>query len=201
VNVGALAAADVPDTLPGNAIRVLPGYEVDWSGAALGKPAALSMLLPDDVSALEGVFALYFGAADGTWLRLGGTVETGILATPIMRSGRYALFVDHGGPASGGTLTQVVVTPRVFSAAGSFAAEEAAISFNLGRAASVTVKIHNRAGRLMREVAAGRPMSAGANVVRWDGRDGDGRLAADGVYVVTIEALGRRETQTLALVR
>jgi len=94
-----------------------------------------------------------------------------------------------------------VVTPRVFSARGSFASEEAAISFTLGRPGPVTVRIYNRAGRLVREVASGQQMNPGANLVRWDGCDSDSNLAEDGLYLVVVEALGRKETRTLAVAR
>jgi hypothetical protein len=53
----------------------------------------------------------------------------------------------------------------------------------------------------MREVASGRQMNAGANLVRWDGRDGDANLAEDGLYLVVVEALGHKQTKTLAVVR
>ena len=65
----------------------------------------------------------------------------------------------------------------------------------------MTVKVYDRAGRLVREVATGQPMGAGANLVRWDGRSTDGSAVEDGLYLVTVEALGGRQTQTLAVVR
>lgn len=44
-------------------------------------------------------------------------------------------------------------------------------------------------------------MDAGANPVRWDGRDSDSNFVEDGLYLVVVEALGRKETKTLAVVR
>jgi flagellar hook assembly protein FlgD len=94
-----------------------------------------------------------------------------------------------------------MVTPRVFSPRGAFASDEAAISFSLGRSGPVTVKVYNRAGRLVREVTSGQQMNAGANLVRWDGRDSAANIVQDGVYLVVVEALGQKETETLAIVR
>ena len=99
------------------------------------------------------------------------------------------------------TLSAVSVTPRVFSPQGSFASEESGIGFTLGRSGSVTVKIYNRAGRVVREIISGELMGAGANLVRWDGRDRDGRIVVDGLYLVTVEALGEKQVKTVAIVR
>jgi flagellar hook assembly protein FlgD len=44
-------------------------------------------------------------------------------------------------------------------------------------------------------------MNAGANLVRWDGRDSDANQAEDGLYLVVVEASGKKETKTLAIVR
>ena len=92
-------------------------------------------------------------------------------------------------------------TPRVFSPTGGFAGNEVGISFTLGRPAPVTVRVYSRSGRLIREVIADQTMNAGANLVRWDGRDRNGGYAADGMYLVTVEALGRTERKTLAVVK
>jgi flagellar hook assembly protein FlgD len=94
-----------------------------------------------------------------------------------------------------------VLTPRVFSPRGNFAAGEVTIGFTLGRPASATVRVYDRSGRLVRELANGATYGAGANLVRWDGRDVAGAVAMDGIYLVSIEALGQKETRTLAVVR
>ena len=58
-----------------------------------------------------------------------------------------------------------------------------------------------RAGRLVREVISGEYMGAGANLVRWDGRDGDASIVGEDLYLVVVEALGRREVKTVSVVR
>jgi hypothetical protein len=195
----------VPDTLAGGAELVFPGYDVSWEGAELRKQATLGMMLGERAGARDpdGVLALYVLAEGQDWQRLGGTVESdgASISAAIEREGTYAVFSDSGGPAPGGGLSAVSFTPRVFSPSGSFANTEVAISFTLGRSGTVTVKVYNRAGRLVDELASRLRMNAGANVVRWDGRDGDGAEVPDGLYLVTVDALGETQVRTLAVVR
>ena len=126
---------------------------------------------------------LYAVDPSGHWRRLGGTIDD----VAIARGGRR--------------LSLVSVTPRVFSALGSYATSNAAISFTLGDPARVTVRVFNRAGRLVRTVAADQPVSAGANLVRWDGRGDGGRVTEDGLYLIAVDALGVRRTNTVAIIK
>ena len=110
------------------------------------------------------------------------------------------MYADPGGGSEGG-LTDLSFTPRVFSPSGSFADDEIRIGFMLGRSGSVTAKVYNRAGRLVKELASGLAANAGVNLLRWDGRDSDGIEVPDGLYLVTVDALGETQTSTLAVVR
>jgi flagellar hook assembly protein FlgD len=51
------------------------------------------------------------------------------------------------------------------------------------------------------EVASGEVMSAGANLIYWNGRNRNGEIVQDGLYMVTVRASDRKETKTLAVVR
>jgi hypothetical protein len=42
---------------------------------------------------------------------------------------------------------------------------------------------------------------SGNLLVRWDGRDFQANLVQAGVYLVVVEALGQKETNTLAVVK
>jgi hypothetical protein len=209
VDIVALADSEVPDTLGNETTRVLAGYEVSWGTAVLAKPAALEISYSGSLGCqlltppVPRTLAVYFSCGDNTWLRVGGTLDGPLecISCAVSEPGRYAVYTEGDGISGPSTLSDLSVTPRVFSAQGGFAASEVAISFTLGRPGPVTVKVYNRAGRLVREVASGQHMNAGANLVRWDGRDFQANLVQAGVYLVVVEALGQKETNTLAVVR
>jgi ligand-binding sensor domain-containing protein len=190
----------IPDTLSSGAVKVLSGYDISWEGAALKKVATLEMKFGDQGG---GSFSLYLFPEGGDWQRLGGTVDhdTHTISAAITQEGIYALFSEESVPVTGTGLSEISMSPRVFSPTGAFANEEVAISFSLGRSGPVTVKVYNRAGRLVKEVASGKPMNPGANLVRWNGRDSDGGLVPDGLYLITVEALKDKQVKTLAVVR
>ena len=48
---------------------------------------------------------------------------------------------------------------------------------------------------------SGETLGPGANLVSWDGRDEDRHDVEGGLYLVTIEALGEKNTRTLGVVR
>jgi hypothetical protein len=204
VGISALSDADVPDTLAGGVRCVLTGYELSWTGSTLEKAATLELLLSGAGSSSEGeTLALCFLGSGSSWERLGGTVEASgqSISSAVSRAGRYAVFAGAAQAPGSGALAGLALTPRVFSPGGTFATSEAAVSFVLGRAGAVTVKVYNRAGRLVREVVSGLQMGAGANLVRWDGRDGGGAVVAEGLYLVSVEALGQKQAKTVSVVR
>ena len=200
VGIVALADSVVPDTLADGAQRVLAGYEVSWDGAELEKAATLDVSYAEQAD--EGL-ALYVFGSDSTWKRVGGTLNASAktISVPLTEVGRYSVFAEQAGTVGPATLSALSVTPRAFSPGGAFASDEAAISFALGKSGSVTVRVYNRAGRLVREVASGQHMNAGANLVRWDGRDSDSNQVEDGLYLVVVEALGQTKIKTLAVIK
>ena len=84
---------------------------------------------------------------------------------------------------------------------GAFASSHARVGSTLGCSSSVAVKVYNRAGRLVREVVSGERMGSGANVVRWDGRDGGGEMVGDGLYLISAEAGGHKQVKTVSVIR
>ena len=60
-------------------------------------------------------------------------------------------------------------------------------TFVLNRQADVRVRVYSLAGRLVRDLGS-RSAGFGYNDVEWDGRDSDGNLPANGVYLYTLTA-------------
>ncbi len=77
-------------------------------------------------------------------------------------------------------------------------AETIALALPLDAWAEVTV--HDASGRFLRKVAGGA-YSAGSHVVRWDGRDQDGRSLSNGIYFLRLRSGMRSVSSRFAVVR
>jgi hypothetical protein len=75
------------------------------------------------------------------------------------------------------------------------------IAFALPRPETVTLTVHDLAGRLVRTLAADEPLTAGRHEREWWGRDDRGRPVASGVYLYRIEAGAFSETRRMTLVK
>jgi beta-glucanase (GH16 family) len=80
------------------------------------------------------------------------------------------------------------------------AAGQARLAFELPRAMPVLLRVHDVAGRPVRTLARG-DLAAGRHAAQWDGRDADGRLVAEGVYVVVLETPEGRRSRRMTLLR
>ncbi len=189
-------AAAVSDTLPDGGIRRSAAWNIGWTGSDLSKNGVLEMRPYIPAASL----AAYIESA-GTWRRLGGSDAGGGISLTLAQAGRYALFSGAVVPPASGGIGRLSLTPRAFSPSGGFGSSGLAIVFTLARPGPVTVKIYNRAGRLVRTVVEGMNGVAGDNVVRWNGRDRDSGIVGAGMYLASVEALGEIRTQALAVVR
>lgn len=168
--------------------------DVAWSGAALRKPATLE--IAKVASADHGAGLVIGRWTGGEWRELTSTAGARVSA-PITEAGRYALMEPARALPGAATLSNV----RVITATGARNARGAEIGFALGRAGAVTVKVYDTAGRLVRTVASGTGLGAGAHTLRWDGGGADGRQVSNGLYMVSVEALGHRVTRKIPVVR
>jgi hypothetical protein len=75
------------------------------------------------------------------------------------------------------------------------------VVFELPRPATVSLRIHDLAGRLVRSLARGEGLPAGRHARGWDGRDDAGRGLPSGVYLVELRADGASRQGRLTLVR
>ena len=74
------------------------------------------------------------------------------------------------------------------------------IAFTLAEAGRVRLAVYGVDGRRVRTLHDG-PCGAGRQVLAWDGRDGDGRALAAGVYVYLLDTGGERLAGTATLVK
>jgi hypothetical protein len=74
------------------------------------------------------------------------------------------------------------------------------IVFSLDRASSVSLRVFDVSGRLVRTLAEG-PYAAGRHTVSWDGRDSSGKLAASGVYSYVLESDRKSAARKMVLLR
>jgi len=209
VSIVPSANADVPDTQPSGAVRAMGGYKISWDGEVnrdrngVPRKAARLELSYAEASISAGIPCLYVSANDTTWTPVGGSVEEGSqhISVNMSQSGRYALYLEPRALIGAATLADLSFSPRVFSPTGTYADREVSIGFTLGRPAPVTVRVYSRAGSLIKEVASGTAMNTGANIVRWNGRDRREKPVPDGLYLVTVQALGHTERKTIAVVK
>ncbi len=75
------------------------------------------------------------------------------------------------------------------------------IRFELGGALPVKLTVHDAAGRQVRDLLRSPLLPGGEHEVRWDGRDGSGRMAAAGVYIVKLEAGEEVDARRIVLLK
>ncbi|MDZ4806583.1 MAG: two-component regulator propeller domain-containing protein [Candidatus Eisenbacteria bacterium] len=185
---------------PAEGAAPVVAWDIDWGNPRLEK-AGVVELSPG--SPVTEPLTLHRSIDQGlSWSRLGGSPagSGGSIVGIIDQPGRYALFPEGSPPDGGSEFSRPIVIPRVFTPDGG-SPGQVAISFTLGRSAEATVRVFNRAGRMVRELAHQVPMTSGINLLRWDGRDDDGTVVTDGLYFVRVESGDESRTQTLVVRR
>jgi hypothetical protein len=135
-------------------------------------------LAAGDYSYLFEAADLYSGAASGT-----PTAE---------KSGPLVIGASVAPPASEAKVYHGVFKPGEN--------EKASVAFNLGAAATVTVKVYDSSGRKVRDLYSGSS-SAGLNTIQWDGRNDGGQRVSSGVYTIKIEGGGLNQSRRVVVVR
>lgn len=74
------------------------------------------------------------------------------------------------------------------------------ISYSLSRPATIRISLFNMLGQEIRTLADGLVMP-GAHMIRWDGRDENGRPVAQGIYFYRLEAGDFAATRKLMVLR
>ncbi|HKQ18735.1 MAG TPA: hypothetical protein VJW75_03205, partial [Candidatus Eisenbacteria bacterium] len=200
-----IRSASVPpaDSIAPGVRALSEGWDIAWTAETDPKKTGV-LDMEFDLSAASGVSrAIYYLDPAAGWKPLGGSpaAAAGRLQIPLAAEGTYAVFTQPEALVTGAGLSKLSFSPRVFSPTRGSPRSDLSIAFSLGRGAPVRAVVYNLAGRPVRKILDGVPLSGGANVVRWDGRDTAGAIVNDGMYIVTIEALGQRQSRTVAVTR
>jgi ligand-binding sensor domain-containing protein len=187
--------------LPGGA-RSRP-FVLDWSPAALRRTPALRVRCEPGLAGSGTTPRPTLHRWAGRWEPVGGTWDPVAESVEVLLQspGTYVVGNEAAAAPPEGGLGDVTLSPRVFTPRPGGGAGEVAIAFSLGAATEAEIRIHNRAGRLVRLLRPETPLQAGRNLVRWDGRDEQANWAEDGLYLVTVRALGQTRTQALVVAR
>jgi hypothetical protein len=73
------------------------------------------------------------------------------------------------------------------------------INFQLKDAASVSLKIYEASGRLIRTLAA-EYMEKGSHLVEWNEKDEDGNTVSAGIYILQFDSPDKSEAKKLAVI-
>ncbi len=75
------------------------------------------------------------------------------------------------------------------------------ISYELGAAETVSLTVHDVAGKVVQTLVAAQPTGPGRHAVRWDGRNESGHTVAAGVYFYRLQAGQFSRTRSMVLVK
>ena len=193
----------IPDGI--NEARGTSNFSLDYEFAPTDlrlhdlKPATIEFLLEGLQSTLSDTEELTIVRIDnGSRKRVGGTIDrqSGKISTAVLSLGRYAVAAMPRQASGSVLISNLTCQPRLFSPN---RGESTDISFQLSRTTDVIIKIYNEAGRLRRVLTSPEVMSAGTNVLRWDGRDDDGILVVSNFYIITVEGGGVLRTKTVVV--
>lgn len=135
----------------------------------------------------------YWGTTDSTIIAslLAGDVDFSSYLDGESMQTAVASSLDDTLPA---TFALYYAWPNPFNAS-------TTIQFDLPTPSRVELRVYNALGQHTRDLTPGRRLAAGRHIVRWDGRDDDGRHVASGVFFYRLSAAGVQATARVALTR
>lgn len=162
--------------------------------AELVDPSSGNVIARHDAGVLDaGEHTFQFAAEDFSSAYVAGNYRAVVRARSTYEHGDVATveipvkLTNSGTPALPSTLTLLGNSPNPFN-------PETTIRFVVpaGPKRDYSVRVYDVAGRLVRNLAAGK-IDAGAHDVRWDGTDERGAVVSSGVYLYRVSA--GRESQ------
>lgn len=177
----------VTDAMSGGAVAAaihyqgvaFPNGETNGSGGAAGRYQAF---LP------PGTYTVVFEAGGYQTLAVPGVVVTGGASRllDVALTPDAAAVADGGAGAAGGLVTVAWRDP--------------ALRYELRRAASVSIRVFDVRGALVRALAEG-PHAAGSHEVAWPAVNAEGQRVASGVYYYRVRADDVTQSGKIAIVR
>ena len=168
-------------------VRAGPGFHTITNGANSGDPnAAMEYNLIFDETTNE---------VDRVFTTVGRHDFFCFIHEPLME-GSIIVTSATAGVGPSGQLTRPAFTrpPTPNPTRGALA-----FAIALPRSASVSLTVHDVAGRTVARLQNG-PLPAGEYPFRWDGRGTDGRLLQSGRYFIRLQAGGVIDTRTVSIV-
>jgi hypothetical protein len=188
-----------------NALADFDGFT--FTGHA-GQTAALTAIT---TSGAMNTFLSLYPPGGGTALT---ATATDNVSVPLTLDGTYTVVIEDQAQDQTGTYSSQVLLsggptgvkdtpPLEFAlrpAAPSPFADATTLEYSLPASSHVELRVYDVRGELVRTLADDI-RSAGAQRVRWDGRDDRGRRLASGVYFYRISAAGKTATRKLVIAR
>lgn len=221
ISISRLPAVSIPAAADTALRSVKLGYSFEPSGLNFNKAVTIRLSYPDaDNNGLvddpdtgadlsppvdETRLALFYhDSAQGRYERVGGTVDpaANTITASLKHFSTYAIFEDSNVYAEDLAITEITTYPRIFSPS-----QDGYVDINysvkLTGSGKADIKVYNLAGRLVKELGEDMSVSQGINYVKWDGKDKEGDIAHDRMYVLYIhvtDTSGKSISKTKTLV-
>jgi hypothetical protein len=181
------------------------GLAYDMLPLDLDREAVMSIELPQSVISIfgpaEGLKVYILDTLSGEYDYVGGSLNGNSLRIGIDRLGRYAVFKSDAATetTTADFASSVSLIPRVISPRTGNYNRELSLSFKLSEPSDVVAKIYDTRGSLIKTLVDGPTFSIGENLLHWNGRGSDGDYANEGMYIIVIEAEGKKVKQTFVV--
>ena len=192
-----------------------PGF---WASVNSAPANGVPMTLPGITDGAWHTAAVRWVPSDGLSFTLDGAPTIVNLPTPGFAPTRTSLLSFssfNGGFTESVQLDDIVVAQAQLAGVGddaplAFALHANAPSpfrgsttlrFDLPRAASVRLAVHDLQGRRVRDLISDVGYAAGRHTIGWNGDDDDGRHLPPGVYLERLEVEGRSVSRRVVLLR
>ena len=124
-------------------------------------------------------------------------------SSPYLIQAQRPVWFTIAGEGTPTSVEEEAATPAAFSLAQNFPNpfnSQTQIRYNLPTAGQARLEIFDLLGRRV-ALLHDSPLPAGPQTLAWDGRDGQGRAVASGVYFYRLEAGNAELTRKLLLLR